>query len=113
MPTFGDILPSATTTLAGMKEYANPYFGAFLPVEYIGIGVLVAVSLILFLIYVFRKAIYHLFTGSGEPINVIYDRFTLGSKQNFVQKGYKGNNSSWLGSMNVAMKYNKKSKFDL
>lgn len=75
--------PAATTTIAAMSEYSEPWFEALLPVMYIAVGTTLAVMIILWLKEKLLNALTYLFTsgshntdslGNPEPsdINIHY-----------------------------------------
>jgi hypothetical protein len=51
-------LPAATTTLANTLETSQPVLNAFLPYGYMEIGIIIGALLIIFIIAIFRDAIF-------------------------------------------------------
>lgn len=60
MPT----LPGATTTLSGMAAWGQPVFDSLLPYAYFAGGILLAVGIIGFLIFLAARAAHHMRGGS-------------------------------------------------
>lgn len=54
------VLPSATTTLSGLSDWAQPIFNSLLPYAYFAGGVLLGVGIILFLIFITTMVVHHL-----------------------------------------------------
>jgi len=54
------VLPTASTTLAGMGEWAQPVFNSMLPYAYFAGGILLGLGLILFIIWGASTIFHHI-----------------------------------------------------
>ena len=55
-------LPSASTTLASIKQWSQPMFDSLSPYGFMAAGVIIGVGIIWFLIWI-AGAVYHKLTG--------------------------------------------------